>query len=71
MILATGDQPVTLVGHSIGGFMMLTLARLHPELLRHKVRGMVLMDTTHTWPLRTVMAGGLLRLLRWPLIEPA
>ncbi|WP_197065343.1 alpha/beta fold hydrolase [Massilia sp. 9096] len=70
VILATGDKPVTLVGHSIGGFMMLTLARLHPELLQHKVRGMVLMDTTHTWPLRTVMAGGLLRLLRWPLIEP-
>jgi pimeloyl-ACP methyl ester carboxylesterase len=70
VILETGDKPVTLVGHSIGGFMMLTLARLHPDLLRHKISGMVLMDTTHTWPLRTVMAGGLLRLLRWPVIEP-
>jgi pimeloyl-ACP methyl ester carboxylesterase len=70
VIRETGDKPVTLVGHSIGGFMMLTLARLHPELFRHKVRGMVFMDTTHTWPLRSVMAGGLLRLLRWPLIEP-
>jgi pimeloyl-ACP methyl ester carboxylesterase len=70
VIAHTGDQPVTLVGHSIGGFMMLTLARLHPDLFRQKISGMVLMDTTHTWPLRTVMAGGLLRLLRWPLIEP-
>lgn len=70
VISTTGDQPVTLVGHSIGGMMMLTLARLHPDLFRHKVAGMVFMDTTHTWPLRSVMAGGLLRLLRWPLVEP-
>jgi pimeloyl-ACP methyl ester carboxylesterase len=62
--------PVTLVGHSIGGFMMLTLARLHPDLFRGKVNGMVFVDTTHTWPLNTVMAGGLLKLLRWPVIEP-
>jgi pimeloyl-ACP methyl ester carboxylesterase len=70
VIAHTGDRPVTLVGHSIGGFMMLTLARRHPELLRGKVNGMVFMDTTHTWPLNTVMAGGLLKLLRWPVIEP-
>jgi pimeloyl-ACP methyl ester carboxylesterase len=70
VIAEAGDKPVTLVGHSIGGMMMLTLVRLHPDLFRHKVNGMVLMDTTHTWPLNTVMAGGLLRLLRWPIIEP-
>jgi pimeloyl-ACP methyl ester carboxylesterase len=70
VIAHTGDQPVTLVGHSIGGFMMLTLARKYPELMRHKVNGMVFMDTTHTWPLNTVMASGLLKLLRWPVIEP-
>jgi pimeloyl-ACP methyl ester carboxylesterase len=65
-----GGGPVTLVGHSIGGFMMLTLARLHPDLFRGKINGMVFVDTTHTWPLNTVMAGGLLKLLRWPVIEP-
>lgn len=70
VIDGTADGPVTLVGHSIGGMMILTLCRLHPELLADKVRGIVFMDTTHVWPLRTVMAGGLLRLLRWPLIEP-
>jgi len=70
VIAHTGDRPVTLVGHSIGGFMMLTLARRHPELLRGKINGMVFMDTTHTWPLNTVMASGLLKLLRWPVIEP-
>ncbi|MBB3223674.1 alpha/beta fold hydrolase [Pseudoduganella umbonata] len=66
----TGYASVTLVGHSIGGMMMLTLARLRPDLFREKVNGMVLMDTTHTWPLNTVMAGTLLKFLRWPLIEP-
>jgi pimeloyl-ACP methyl ester carboxylesterase len=70
VIAETGDKPVTLVGHSIGGMMMLTLFRLHPDLFRSKVNGLVLVDTTHTWPLNTVTAGSLLRLLRWPIIEP-
>lgn len=65
-----GNEPVTLVGHSIGGMMILTLRRLYPELFKDTVKGIVLMDTTHVWPLKTVIAGGLLRLLRWPLIEP-
>jgi pimeloyl-ACP methyl ester carboxylesterase len=65
-----GIKPVTLVGHSIGGMMILTLCRLHPELLKDKVKGIVFMDTTHIWPLKSVIAGGLLRFLRWPLIEP-
>lgn len=42
----------------------LGLDRRHPELLRGKINGMVFMDTTHTWPLNTVMASGLLKLLR-------
>jgi pimeloyl-ACP methyl ester carboxylesterase len=70
VIAETGDRPVILVGHSIGGMMMLTLARLHPALFQHKIKGMVLLDTTHAWPLKTVVGGGLLRLLRWPVIEP-
>lgn len=64
------DRPVTLVGHSIGGMMMLTLCRRFPELLGRQVTGLVLIDTTHRWPLLTVTAGRLLRILRWPLIEP-
>lgn len=31
---------------------------------------MVFVDTTHTWPLNTVMAGGLLKLLRWTVVKP-
>lgn len=65
-----GGRPVTLVGHSIGGMMMLTLARLHPDFVRDNVNGMVIVDSTHRWPLDSVMAGGLLKLLRWPVVEP-
>jgi pimeloyl-ACP methyl ester carboxylesterase len=70
VIEAAGNKPVTLVGHSIGGMMILTLWRLHPEFFEEKVNGIVFIDTTYTWPLNTVMGGGLLKLLRWPLIEP-
>jgi pimeloyl-ACP methyl ester carboxylesterase len=65
-----GKRPVTLVGHSIGGMMILTLCRLHPDLPGRKINGIVLIDTTHEWPLDTVVAGGLLRALRWPVLEP-
>jgi pimeloyl-ACP methyl ester carboxylesterase len=65
-----GKKPVTLVGHSMGGMMILTLCRLHPDLLGRKVTGIVLMNTTHTWPLKTMIGGSLMRLLRWPVLEP-
>jgi pimeloyl-ACP methyl ester carboxylesterase len=64
------SRPVVLVGHSIGGMTMFTLCRSHPALLGREVQGLVFVDTSHVWPLRTVIAGSLLRLLRWPLLEP-
>ena len=64
------SRPVVLVGHSIGGMTMFTLCRTHPALLGREVRGLVFVDTSHVWPLRTVVAGSLLRLLRWPVLEP-
>ena len=64
------NERVTLVGHSIGGMMMLTLCRLHPDFIRRRVNGLVFIDTTYTYPLNTVTAGALQRALRWPLIEP-
>ncbi|HEY8607701.1 MAG TPA: alpha/beta hydrolase [Noviherbaspirillum sp.] len=65
-----GARPVTLVGHGIGAMMVLTLCRLHPDLMTRKVNGIVLMDATHRSPLRGGGGAGLLRLLRWPLVEP-
>jgi len=71
VIDASGAGKVTLVGHSIGGMMMLTLCRLHPEFVRRKVNGLVFVDTTYTFPLQTASGGELLRKLQRPLIEPA
>lgn len=43
---ATGDEPVVLVGHSMGGMVMAQLLVLQPELISSgKVRGIVLSDT--------------------------
>ena len=71
VIEKSGARRVILVGHSIGGMMMLTLCRLYPDLLLTKVTGLVFIDTTYTHPLETAAGGKLLRLLQRPLIEPA
>lgn len=65
-----GPAPVTVAGHGIGGMMILSLCRLHPDLMVRKVNGIVLMNTTAGSPLRDAGGAGLLRLLRWPLLEP-
>lgn len=63
-------RPMVLVGHSIGGMAMFTLGRTHAALLGQEIQGLVFVDTSPVWPLRTVVAGGLLRALRWPVLEP-
>ena len=65
-----GGRPVVLVGHSIGGMTILTFCRLFPETLGREVAGIVLVNTTYTMPLNTILAGGLLRALRWPVLVP-
>jgi pimeloyl-ACP methyl ester carboxylesterase len=53
VVRAAGDRPVILVGHSIGGMLNLTYARLFPEDLGGRVKGIVQFNTTYTNPLRT------------------
>ncbi len=65
-----GPAPVILVGHSIGGMIIQTLARDHPDTFQARVRGVVLVNTTHTNPLKTMVAPGLAQALRWPVLEP-
>jgi pimeloyl-ACP methyl ester carboxylesterase len=48
MAAAPGDQPVVLVGHSMGGMTVLALADQHPELFGSKVIGAVLISTAAT-----------------------
>jgi pimeloyl-ACP methyl ester carboxylesterase len=43
-----GDQPVVLVGHSMGGMTVMALADQHPELFGSKVIGAVLISTAAT-----------------------
>ncbi|MBC9033896.1 alpha/beta hydrolase [Sphingomonas sp. JC676] len=65
-----GDQRPILVGHSIGGMIIQTLARDDPEWFRQKVAGTALLNTTYTDPLRTMVLSRLLQAMRKPLIVP-
>ena len=66
----TGTQPVVLVGHSIGGMIIQTLARDMPTFFNTRVAGAVLLNTTYTNPLKTMILSGLAQAIRWPLLEP-
>lgn len=62
--------PVVLVGHSIGGMTIQTLARDYPETFGKQVVGVVLLNTTYSNPLKTMVLSGLAQAIRWPLLEP-
>jgi pimeloyl-ACP methyl ester carboxylesterase len=65
-----GGRPAILLGHSIGGMIILTFCRLYPECLGRQVAGLALVNTTFTNPVRTTTASGLLRVLQRPVLEP-
>jgi pimeloyl-ACP methyl ester carboxylesterase len=63
-------QPAVLVGHSMGGMVLLTFCRLFPQHLGTRVRGLALVDTSYTNPARTTTARGFVRAVQKPLLEP-
>lgn len=65
-----GNRKVILVGHSIGGMTIQTLARDDPGFFNDRVVGTVLVNTTYTNPLKTMILSGLAQAIRWPLLEP-
>jgi pimeloyl-ACP methyl ester carboxylesterase len=65
-----GERNVILVGHSIGGMICQTFARLYPDQLERRVTDIVLVDTTFTNPLKTATLAPLWLALQKPLIEP-
>ena len=67
VIAHTGRDRVVLVGHSIGGMTIQTLARDHANLFNRVVAGAVLVNTTYTDPLKTMVFSRLMQALR-PLI---
>lgn len=48
MATAPGEQPVVLVGHSMGGMTVMALADQHPELFGGKIIGVALISTAAT-----------------------
>jgi len=70
VIEISGAQKVALIGHSIGGMIMLTLCRLHPALIGTRIAQMAIAHTTYTNPLRTMLFGSLVKTLEKPLIKP-
>lgn len=70
VIRFSGSKPVTLVGHSIGGMVIQTLARDTRRFFADRVSGVVLLHTTYTNPLKTMILSGLAQAIRWPILEP-
>jgi pimeloyl-ACP methyl ester carboxylesterase len=67
--LVTGG-PALLVGHSMGGMVVLTFCRMFPEHLGSRVRGIALVDTSHTNPARTTTAAGFIHAIQKPILQP-
>ena len=67
--LAAG-QPALLVGHSMGGMVLLTFCRLFPQHLGILVKGLALVDTSHTNPARTTTARGFIHAIETPVLKP-
>lgn len=68
--LVPEQQPVVLLGYSIGGMITLTFCRLFPEQLGKRVAGLALVQTTYTNPARTAPLHKLFTLLQKPVLEP-
>lgn len=52
------DEPVILVGHSMGGMAVMNYCRLFPEMVGPRVRGLILADTASTDVMEGVLAAG-------------
>ena len=69
-VLQLAEKPAVLLGHSIGGMMVLTFCRLFPQSLGNKVLGLVLTHTTLTNPVRTTSGASLLTAIEKPVLVP-
>jgi pimeloyl-ACP methyl ester carboxylesterase len=63
-------RPAILVGHSLGGMVLLTYCRLFPQTLGRRVAGLVLAHTTYTNPVQTTASPRLYTALQKPVWEP-
>lgn len=65
-----GDKRAILLGHSMGGMILLTFCRLFPEYLNRQVAGLILVDTTYTNPVKTAIFSRFLQAVQKPLLKP-
>lgn len=63
-------RPAILLGHSIGGMIILTFCRLFPEALGARVAGLVLTHTTYTNPVRTTQGAAFYSAIEKPVLKP-
>ena len=70
VLALAGNQPAILLGHSIGGMIVLTFCRLFPDELLTRVAGLVLTATTYTNPVRTVKGAPFLTAIETPILKP-
>ena len=66
-----GGRPAVLLGHSIGGMILLTFCRLFPAALGSRVAGLVLVHTTYTDPVRTTKGASWKTKLEGPVLVPS
>ncbi len=65
-----GGKPAILLGHSIGGMIILTFCRLFPEALGARVAALVLTHTTYTNPVRTTKGAAFYSAIEKPVLMP-
>ena len=70
VLVFAGERPAVLVGHSIGGMIILTFCKVFPESLSTRVAGLVLAHTTYTNPVRTTKRAGFYTAIEAPVIIP-
>lgn len=65
------DEPVVLVGHSMGGATILRYLEMFDEEPGGRVSGVALVDTTHVPMSQCISGGGALHAIKKPVIQPA
>ncbi len=65
-----GGRPAVLVGHSIGGMILLTYSRLFAAGLGRKVAGLAIVHSSYKDPIQTVPMAWFYQMIRVPVIVP-
>jgi pimeloyl-ACP methyl ester carboxylesterase len=70
VVALAGEQPVILVGHSIGGMITQTFWRLADPAVRRRIAGLALVNTTYTNPTHTTTFRRFFQAAQAPLLTP-